>query len=179
MLVVCTANVCRSPVAERMLQRRFDERGSDIAVTSAGTHGGRNRVHEDTVRAARELDVDLRHHESRLLTADLIRTDGADLIITMTREHLRSVVGIDPGAWPRSFTLKELARRGLNVPVSVDDLGEWVRLAGDGRRAADMMNPSSDDDLDDPYGGPYQGHVQMVHEVDALVGRIAQLLPTA
>ncbi len=177
-LVVCTANVCRSPVAERLLRRylvEFDKPGS---VVSAGTHGGRLPIHDDTTRAARAVDLDLGGHRSRMLTQDLIDTDGADLVITMTREHLRTVVGIQADAWPRAFTLKELARRGLDVSASVTDISEWTAIASRGRRASDLMSADPLDDLSDPYGGSYRGHVDMIAEVDALTRRIARLLPS-
>lgn len=177
MLVVCTANVCRSPVAERLIARHLDRAGHPARVRSAGTHGGRLPVHEHTVMAARDLDVDLRDHRSRALSAALLDDDGADLVITMTREHLRNVAVLDRAAWSRSFTLKELVRCGNDVPLSVDDLSEWISLAGAGRRAADMMSDSQLDDLDDPYGGPVGEHRAMVAEVDSLAERFAALLP--
>ena len=147
-------------------------------VTSAGTHGGQLDPHHDTVRAAASLGIDLGGHRSRLLTADLLRTDGADLVIAMTREHLRAIIGVDPGAWRRTFTLKELARRGLSTPTGATELETWLAAAGEGRRAADMMRPSNEDDIGDPYGDPYAEHLAMVEEVDQLVTRLVRLLPT-
>lgn len=176
-LVVCTANVCRSPVVQRLLQQRLDEAGRPAVVTSAGTHGGQLDPHHDTVRAAAIRGVSLDGHRSRLLTGELIRHDGADLVITMTREHLRAVIGVEPGAWPRTFTLKELTRRGLSAPLGAVGLREWLAAAGEGRRAADLMRPSVDDDIGDPYGGPYPEHLAMVDEVDDLVTRLVRLLP--
>lgn len=176
-LVVCTANVCRSPVVQRLLQRRLDEAGLPAVVTSAGTRGGRLDPHHDTVRAAATRGVDLGGHLSRPLTGDIIRHDGADLVIAMTREHLRAVIGVESAAWPRTFTLKELARRGLSTPLGAVGLGEWLAAAGEGRRAAGLMGPSVDDDIGDPYGGPYGEHLAMVDEVDDLVTRLVRLLP--
>lgn len=177
-LVVCTANVCRSPIAERLLARHLADRGVEAVVTSAGVRGGRLPVHEDTALAARRVDLDLRNHTSRLLAAEMIATEGADLIIGMTREHLREIVALDPRAWPRTFTLKELARRSYEVSAS-GSVGEWIAVASEGRKAADLMVPSADDDLDDPYGGPPRGHVEMVGEVDSLTETIAGALVRA
>jgi len=181
-LTVCTANVCRSPVAERLLARHLSARGYEATITSAGTHGGRLGAHADTLRAGSEADLDLRDHTSRLLDASIIAGDGSDLIVTMTREHLRTVVGLDPSAWPRVFTLKELARRALTVPldqpVGAAGFGRWVATLTDGRRASEMMTPSTDDDLGDPYGGSYSEHRAMVVEVDELCRRIALLMPS-
>jgi len=176
-LVICTANVCRSPIAERVLQRRLDAAAIPAVVRSAGTHGGRLRPHLDTIRAAREVGVEISDHVSRQVTPDLVASDGADLVVTMTREHLRDVVGHTPAAWPRSFTLKEIVRRSLDVPIGTVGLDEWLRHAGEGRRAADLMSASDLDDLADPYGGPYRDHLRMAEEVDDLVTRLVQSLP--
>ncbi len=178
-LTVCTANLCRSPVAAELLARHLRARGYQVAVASAGTHGGQSEVHEHTVRAAGDLEIDLIGHKSRLVTSQLVATDGANLVITMTRQHLRHVIGLAPDAWPRTFTLKELARRSVDLPFGLADFAAWRAAAADGRRAADLMSASPLDDLDDPYGGPIGDHRTMVAEVDALCRQIAQFVPAA
>jgi protein-tyrosine phosphatase len=175
-LVVCTANVCRSPVAERLLQHRLAERDCAAIVTSAGTRGGRLAIHQDTVAAAEQVGLVVADHVSRQIDPRLIREDGADLVIGMTREHLREVVAIEPSAWPRTFTLKELARAATLVGRVETTVAEWVATASGGRRAADLMTPSDDDDLADPYGLERRAHVRMVEEVDDLTRRIAAAL---
>jgi protein-tyrosine phosphatase len=181
-LAVCTANVCRSPVVERLLTRHLSAAGWPVQVRSAGVAGGRLGVHRDTLAAAAEVGVDLSDHGSRRLTTALLADDGADLVVTSTREHLREVVALDPGAWPRTFTLRELARRAGEVSNmanvwNVSDFAAWRAALGEGRRAADLMRPDPADDLDDPYGGPARHHVTMVHDVEALSARIAHLVP--
>jgi protein-tyrosine phosphatase len=175
-LVVCTANVCRSPVAERLLLQRLTERGIASVVTSAGTRGGKLAIHDDTVAAAHQIGLDVADHRSRRLDAPLIRTEGADLVIGMTREHLREVVALEPAAWPRTFTLKELARAATRVGPVETSVADWVASASAGRRAADLMAPSDDDGLADPYGLERRAHVGMVDEVDGLTRRIAAAL---
>jgi protein-tyrosine phosphatase len=181
MLVVCTANVCRSPVAERLLQRHLDQREVSARVRSAGTHGGHNVVHRDTVRAAADVEVDLGDHVSRPLSRELLDSDGADLVITMTREHLRHAIGINPDVWPRTFTLKEVVRRASAfdaVDASID-LPTWRLAVADGRTAASMMRDDPDDDVLDPYGGPSAGHAAMVAEVSALTDALARHVAAA
>ena len=176
-LVVCTANVCRSPVAERLLQQRLDTAGHSAVVSSAGTRGGTLSPHHDTVRAAATVGADLIGHTSRLLTGEVIRADGASLVLTMTREHLRSVVSLEQTAWARTFTLRELIRRGLDAPLGAVSLDEWLSAAHNGRRAADLLQPSASDDISDPYGGSYRDHVDMAQELDRLVTRLVKLFP--
>lgn len=180
-LTVCTANVCRSPVVERLLARHLADHGVDAVVASAGTHGGRLDVHPHTSRAAATLGIELDDHRSRAVAAPLLHADGADLVLTMTREHLRDVVGLEPAVWPRAFTLREAVRRGsqLGPVAAVGTFEQWRTELGNGRRAADLMRPDPSDDLADPYGGPAAGHQVMVTEVDALTSMLARLLAGA
>lgn len=166
MLTVCTANICRSPVAERVFQREFDRAGVRAVVRSAGTSGGRLTVAPEVVKAAAEVGIDLSSHKSRLLTEDVARS--ADLIVAMTREHLRAVVDLDPSSWPVAFTLKELSRRSNELPADSLTVSEWIESLGAGRRAMDLLGESVEDDLADPYGGPYEGYRTMVAEVQRL-----------
>jgi len=161
-----------------MLMLQLAAAGHDARVRSAGTWGGRQSVSAYTMRASAAIGVDLSDHRSRQLTAELIATDGADLIVAMTRQHLREVVALDHAAWPRTFTLKDLARRAVAVPSDVGGLEAWREALGTGRRAADLMTPSPDDDIDDPYGGPFATHGLMVAEVDALIADVVRRLPS-
>lgn len=172
LLVVCTANVCRSAVAERMLTRelagRHDVDGHEWVVRSAGTADLRAAMDRNTIAAAQAVGLDISDHASRHLTRDILATDGADLVLTMTREHLRHVVAMNPSAWPRTFTLKELARRSsMLAPPSAEDGGfpAWLARVGAGRRAADLMKPDPQDDIADPYGAPRREHDLMVGDL--------------
>lgn len=176
-LTVCTGNICRSPVAERLFARHLSAAGRDAIVRSAGTWGGRQPVSSYTMRASKAIGIDLSDHRSRQLTAALVATEGADLVVAMTRQHLREVVALDPEAWPRTFTLKQLARRARVVPAEIGGFAAWRQACAAGRRTADLMSPSPDDDIDDPYGGPFSTHGLMVAEIDALVADIVRRLP--
>lgn len=179
LLVVCTANVCRSPVAAALLARalhgRRDVDGHDWAVSSAGTGEYRAELDSGTVKAAAAVGVDLSTHRSRVVDREVLAVDGADLVITMARAHLPVVVGLDPAAWSRTFTLKDLARRAneLPPPSETEGFGGWLTRMGAGRQARDMLKPDPADDVDDPYGLPLRHHEAMIaevaHEIDNLV----------
>jgi protein-tyrosine phosphatase len=169
--MVCTGNICRSVVAERGLARELAARGIEATVRSAGTLGELDND-PDTVRAAGEVGLEIGDHRSRRLTAELIATEGADLIVAMTRGHLREVVALDPRAWPRTFTLKELARRTAPVRPAGPFEAWRGKIAGD-RKAAEMMGASEADDVADPHGSPYRAHQRMVTEVLALTAAVA------
>lgn len=174
-LVVCTGNICRSPVVERALAAALDERGIDAVVRSAGTHGG---LPNDpvTVRAAAAHGIDLGHHRSRRLTRAIVDHDGADLIITMTRRHLRTVVGGDAELLARTFTLRELARRAAQVAPAAD-MAAWRSALGAGRSATELLADDPADDLDDPHGRAAREHERMVRSVRELVAVIAARWP--
>lgn len=175
-LVVCTANVCRSPVAERLLQREWAAAGIPVRVQSAGSLGGRNKVHPHTVEAARFARIDLTDHESRALTTEMIESEGADLVIGMTREHLRAAISLEPSCWPRAFTLRELVRRTSELPTPPADWDDWLAACHDDRFMGDLMVPQPFDDLPDPYGRPLSEHILMVQEVAGASARIASAL---
>lgn len=182
-LVVCTANICRSPVAAALLQKYLVQAGHHVRVSSAGTDGSDRRPHEFTIDAARLAGIDIGDHVARRLTAEMLRTEGADLVIGLTREHLRYAVGLSDEAWRRTFTLKELARRANELAAtdgySTDGpWADWVRTLSSVRSPADYIRPDPVDDVPDPYGRPATDHVLMVHLVDQVTRHIAQLAPS-
>ena len=176
--MVCTANTSRSPVVERLLNRAFagaaDLDGESWVATSAGT--GQYDAEPDcqTVSAASKIGIDISAHRPRLIDRDVLGHDGADLVVTLARAHLLRVVAIDRRAWPRTFTLKELARRAstFGPPTSAEGFSGWRRRMADDRTAAAMMAPDADDDVADPYGLPRPHHLKMVAEVSDTVDRL-------
>jgi protein-tyrosine-phosphatase len=87
-LVVCTANVCRSPMAAGLLRRRLaaDKVYARHQVLSAGVWADAGRpASENAVAAMGERGIDISGHQSHSLTSEEI--GEADLILVMTREH--------------------------------------------------------------------------------------------
>lgn len=125
-LVVCTANICRSPAAARALRVGLLDRavGDDlVAVSSAGVYAMAGapmcEMSETLVSqhlAGAERDP-LGLHASRPLTAELV--ESADLILTADRTHRRAVLGLSPKARTRAFTVRQAGR-----------LATWVTAAG-------------------------------------------------
>lgn len=178
-LVVCTANVCRSPVAEHLLRRHLAKAGHDVVVRSAGVIGGRLDVHPLTVAAAQMGGIDLTAHRSRLLTRELLATDGADLVIAMTREHVIQIVGLDNTTWPRTFTLKDLVRRATAARAAGEpgDWKSWLETLGADRHASELTDSDPADDVRDAYGLPSAVHLAMTAELNALTQQLAAVAP--
>lgn len=86
-LFVCTGNICRSPLAEALLQRALHERGvEEVSVESAGTGAWDGApASEGAYLVALERGLDLSGHRARLLTREIV--EDAAMILTMARHH--------------------------------------------------------------------------------------------
>ena len=116
-LLVCTGNICRSPLAAALLERALVERGIEgIAVASAGTGAWDGApVSEGAYLVGLERGLDLSGHRARLLTREVV--DSADLILTMARHHRARVDEL--GGEGHVFVLGEYAgREGDEAEVS-------------------------------------------------------------
>jgi len=106
-LLVCTGNICRSPLAEALLLRTLKERGIEgVEVTSAGTGAWDGApASEGAYLVGLERGLDLSGHRARLLTRELV--EQADMILTMARHHRARVDEL--GGEGRVFVLGEYA----------------------------------------------------------------------
>lgn len=119
-LLVCTGNTCRSPMAEGMLRAGARRRGLEVEVVSAGTgaYAGTPATPEAVRVMREEYGVDIGTHRARGLEPDLLA--GSDLILTMTREQKAVIQLLASGAAGKVFTLKEFARQGENENLAAD-----------------------------------------------------------
>jgi protein-tyrosine phosphatase len=174
-LVLCTANICRSPMAAALLARELAARGVRAQVHSAGTLGSNLLPPAEVMTVLAVHGLDVTGHRSRLATAsDLER---ADLILAMAREHLRHAAVVAPGAWPRAFTIRELVRRGdlIGPRLPGETVPQWLARAHDGRTRRALLGDSAQDDIADPMGGPLAGYEQAAAGLRQLAGRLADL----
>jgi protein-tyrosine phosphatase len=182
-LVVCTGNICRSPIAEGFLRRQFAERHADIAVSSAGTSGwDGSEAMPESVDAAAQWGADLSPHRARRLLAEMI--DDAKLVVGMATEHREAVSSLVPSAADRAFTLKELVRLLETLPpvdpaAAERDLEARIAAAHQARLAGAAPNPY-DQDIADPLGLGLESYRAVAWELDEWCGRLVDgLLGTA
>ncbi|MGC5629658.1 low molecular weight protein-tyrosine-phosphatase [Georgenia sp. Z1344] len=102
-LVVCTGNICRSPMGERMLADELERAGVDADVTSGGTSDYEvgNPIDPRAASTLHRRGVPVEAHTARQVTAEDL--GAVDLVLAMTEEHavwLRRLAersGVDPG----------------------------------------------------------------------------------
>lgn len=125
-LIVCTGNICRSPMAEGLLRQMLANRAmTDVRIRSAGTHAMDGRPAEPhAVEAARERGADIAGHTARSLDREMV--DRADLILVMEQGQADLIARVLPP----------------------DREAQTLRLLADFRAAADRA------EVDDPYGLP-------------------------
>jgi len=173
-LVVCTGNVCRSPIAEGLLRAAFAERMGDDApeVASAGTMGWTGSgADPNSVEAAAERGVDISSHRAREVSDEDVAR--ADVVVAMAPEHARAFAR---EAGSRTFTLKELVRLLEALPetegASLGRPSERIAEADRLRRGGFEGDPW-DEGIDDPLGMPLDAFRAVAAELDAWCSRLA------
>jgi tRNA threonylcarbamoyl adenosine modification protein (Sua5/YciO/YrdC/YwlC family) len=149
-VLVCTGNTCRSPMAEVLLKKRIAEKlGCTIAdledrgvvIMSAGISAAPgSRAAAEAMATLQERGLDLGLHESQPLSDRLVRF--ADVVITMTRSHRETILEHFPDAEPR------------------------VHLISRGRG-----------DVPDPIGGPLDLYRHCADQLDAYLEEWVEELP--
>ncbi len=139
---VCLGNICRSPMAEAILQHLADARGIPMEVTSAGTAGWHIGRPADP-RTKAELfahHIELRHRARQFTSADFVR---ADLVLAMDTDNQSHLIA-------RATTQADLAKIHLirdfdprSVPGSeVPD--PYYGDQGDFREVFDLLTAASE-----------------------------------
>ncbi|SDS49993.1 arsenate reductase/protein-tyrosine-phosphatase family protein [Microlunatus soli] len=154
-LVVCTANQCRSPMAEFLLRHRVQQLGLDWTVSSAGTLAlPGHQMHPNTARLLRArgmVDPDWRTRR-----VDTHSLSGSDLVLTATREHRAAVVDTEPGLRDNVYTILQFADR-VNA---VRQAGIWDPLRDTSDKLLTALRrseiPGNGQDLSDPVGRRYR-----------------------
>jgi len=165
-LIVCTGNLCRSPMAAALLRARLarDEARWDWQVSSAGTwatDGLPASVHAVEEMAGR--GIDLRAHRARNVTRELMA--GADLILAMARNHAEALRAAFP-------VTRELMAGADLILAMARNHAEALRAAFPEHAPkvyllSEMVGQKYD--IYDPYGGTPMEYAYIARELEQLV----------
>lgn len=186
-LLVSTGNVCRSPLAERILGAQLQAAFGVGAFRceSAGTWGHVGASMEPHAAAVlRERGLDPGGFTARELGPNQVL--AADLILGATREHREQVRLLDPYAVGRTFSLREFNRFAREVDPATLPTGDpatRARVLVDRVAMARTPRPGPgvpEDDIPDPFGAPLHVFRLCAEAVaEGLSALVAQLSPTA
>ncbi|MGY1846805.1 arsenate reductase/protein-tyrosine-phosphatase family protein [Blastococcus sp. SYSU DS1021] len=161
-LFVCTGNICRSPMGERLTRAFLDDAlgasAAAVGTASAGTNAVVGKGMEPkSALVLSGLGGDPAGFVARQLTADMV--DAADLTLTMTRRHRRDALKLAPRAMFRTYTLREAAGlleqvdlRRLPSASSLDERAHALVAALGAQRATRRHTERESDDVFDPIG---------------------------
>nr|WP_277351195.1 phosphotyrosine protein phosphatase [Micromonospora sp. HNM0581] len=193
---VCMGNICRSPMAERLLtlavadrlsRRKADPAGVEelLHSHSAGT-GGWHAGEQMNPPAARQVTNrggDVSGFAARKLRSEHI--DAADLVLTATADQQDYVTALRPDATARTFVLGEFGRLLAAVDVAglppVEATADAVHTRGVAlveavHEARQGVTALPNDDLDDPWGRGDQCFGRVADEIEETVQPFAALL---
>lgn len=114
-LVVCTANICRSPVVTALLQQRLNGHGrTGWTVESAGTWATIARgAARYSIQLMAAQNIDISQHQARMINEEMIKQ--ADLILGMESGHVEALQVEFPSHRKRIFTLSQMAGKSYSV----------------------------------------------------------------
>jgi protein-tyrosine phosphatase len=180
-VAVCTANQCRSPIMEHLLQAAADARGLAWSVTSAGTAALRGApVHPLAAEVLARRGIVVRPDwVSRRLGRSMVL--DADLVLTATRDHRSQVAAMVPRAIRRTFTLAEFGILSTQVAADREEAGGRPTPAAPvdfslteiaAARAHAIVDLTRSLDIDDPIGLPIEDFERCAERIGDLVDQM-------
>lgn len=121
-LFVCTANICRSAMAEALLRKVMERElaQNEIEIESAGTEALVGLGPDDmAIAVSKDGGVEIKAHRARQVTPEIIHS--ATFVICMAENHKKMVIGATPEAKEKTFLLKEFFHPHPPKELSVSD----------------------------------------------------------
>lgn len=112
-LMVCLGNICRSPLAEGIMDQKLKQAGIPYAIDSAGTGGWHSgeRPDQRSVQVAARYGIDISHQKARKLRKEDLQ--HFDLILAMDQSNYRDIVQLsDPEEQNKVHLFLEFAGMG-------------------------------------------------------------------
>ena len=170
--MLCTANQCRSPMAEALLRHRAERLSLDLKVSSAGLMYDGAPASQGAIDALKRRKIDLAGHSSRVLHAGMLQE--ADLVLCMARMHLREAIVMERDCFPKTFTVKEFVRRAEGAgPRGAEAFPDWLVHVGAGRTPTSLLGDDPADEVRDPLGRSNRFYRRTADELAKLTDQIA------
>jgi len=123
-LVVCTGNSCRSPIAAGLLSAQV--KGMPVLVSSAGIAAPVGRLATGfAIAVAQEMGVDITSHRSRQINQEMVTQ--ADLILVMEEGHRKWILEMAPEADAKIRLLGGYPDREEEIPDPIGRSIEFYR----------------------------------------------------
>lgn len=174
-LVVCTGNICRSPVAAQLLAAGLE----DVSVTSAGVAAVvGSDIAPGMMEAAGRVGVSIAPHSARRIAESLVMQ--ANLVLTMDIDQRSRVLGLVPSALKRVYTFREFAlicgylrdSGELHWPVRSDDESRLLDLMDRAGQQRGRFRSGPDLIIEDPYRGEAEAYDRALAEIRAAADQI-------
>ena len=170
-VMVCTANLCRSPFAEHFMRRSFLAARLDVDVASAGVAPLLGRAVPSDWRAiAAGFHLDLGEHVPGLVGPLVGR---ANLVLTMTAAHARDLVVAHPALVGRIAVLGDVAERLERTTPLAGKIAEVVAP----QRAIELLNGVSSNEVADPYRRRNDEQLVIAANLAGLCARVVERWP--
>ena len=119
-LFVCTANICRSPMADTIFNELARERGAVLRAQSAGVSAlVGEEIAENSMKVLQEIGIPMDHeHRARQVSPELV--GEADIILAMSSQHVAALRKQFPGEAGKIHKLPDYAL-GLSDAESISD----------------------------------------------------------
>lgn len=177
-LVVCTGNICRSPMGEVVLQHRLEQAGlTDVTVSSAGVSAEEsgNSMDSRARWTLKEAGYRVpRAHRAHRATPHELR--DADLVLAMTLGHARALKAmlLDASAelskvhlWKEFDGTVAPFAGGVFAPGAPLDPAAAATREAKRSRYSDFYTSDGALDVADPWYGPAEGFKQTLREIEA------------
>lgn len=124
-IIVCTANICRSPVAEAVLRDRLQARGLDgWQISSAGTWALTEReASRFSIQVMAEEGLDISRHQAQMIKPEHL--EMVDLVLCMEAGHAEALRVEFPGFASKITLLSEMVGRQFSIS---DPYGQPIEM---------------------------------------------------
>lgn len=171
-LVVCTANICRSVMTQAALRAEVERRGLPVEISSSGFLYNGEPASDAASTVLTERGLDVSEHRSRITTPKIV--DTADLVVTMERRHGRDIA-VMMNRPSGVFTFVTAVDLLSEVDPEITDPVERIAAADAARLDGDLLS-TGPDEVEDPFGKSLKFNRKTADRLGELSGRLLDAL---